>query len=99
MPGTSSHNMAGVAAHQVAMFKPVSPVTNAPAAAGLKICRPRQASAYLEAEASTHARATPAMSRGREGRPEQEVEEQASDEEDSECGRTWNRAARPRLET
>ncbi|MNI91972.1 hypothetical protein D3C73_1497050 [compost metagenome] len=61
-PGTKSQSMAGVAAHHVAMLSPVRPVMNAPAAAGLKICRPRKARAYLDTLASTHAKATPAMS-------------------------------------
>ena len=62
-PGSTSQSIAGVAAHQVAILRPVSPVMNAPAAAGLKMWRPRQARAYLDADASTQARATPARSR------------------------------------
>ena len=77
--------MAGVAAHQVAMLSPVSPARKAPAAAGLKMWRPRQASAYFEAEASTQARATPASSASwspwrQLAGPEKEVQQQAGDE-------------------
>ena len=61
-PGTNSHSMAGVAAHQVAILSPVRPVTKAPRAAGLKTCLPRHASAYFDAEARTQANATPATS-------------------------------------
>ncbi len=102
-PGSTSQSIAGVAAHQVAILSPVSPVMNAPAAAGLKMWRPRQARAYLEADAITQARATPARSRdsGPAGNCVGQKRKYSSRpviSDDSECGRTWNRAAMARLE-
>src|SRR6478609_4441615 len=53
--GTSSHRSA---THQVVASQPVSPTSSAPAAAGLSRCRPRQARTYLDAFASSAARAS-----------------------------------------
>jgi len=97
-PGTRSQSIAGVAAHQVAMFRPVRPVRKAPTAAGLKMCRPRNASAYLETLANTHASATPAMSVAPNAGQNRKYSSSPVMREDSECGLTRNTKASKRLD-
>jgi hypothetical protein len=47
-----SGSSAPVATHQTAKLRPRSETTKAPMAAGLKMCRPRIASRYLDALAT-----------------------------------------------
>src|SRR4029453_8825510 len=85
-PGTRSHNMAGVAAHHVAMFSPVKPGMKAPPAPGLKMWRPRKAKTIFDALARTQARATPTMSVGTKVGQNRKYRSKPVMSEDSECG-------------